>query len=153
VYAQALASAILSGGTEAELEVVTDEGRERRETATKVAGSGLPGSRVPRVGAVAYSNEATTTIVRTDDLELTVLRLIAVSTEAARTPGIFVPYRDVARTGHTGAPGLGSDHLSRLTSDRVLGGRSLSASVIVGGVKRSAPSAKHESQNLISVYG
>jgi hypothetical protein len=90
VYAQALASAILSGGTEAELEVVTDEGRERRETATKVAGSGLPGSRVPRVGAVAYSNEATTTIVRTDDLELTVLRLIAVSTEAARTPGIFV---------------------------------------------------------------
>jgi hypothetical protein len=90
VYAQALASAILSGGTEAELEVETDEGRERRETTTKVAGSGLPGSRVPQVGPVTYLNEATTTIVRTGDLELTVLRLIDVSTEAARTPGIFV---------------------------------------------------------------
>lgn len=90
VYAQALASAILSGGTEAELEVVTDEGRERREATTKVAGSGLPGSGVPRVGAVTYSNEGATTIVRSGDLELTVLRLIDVSTEAAGTPGIFV---------------------------------------------------------------
>jgi hypothetical protein len=88
-YAQALASTILSGGTEAELEVVTDEGRERREATTKVTGSGLPGSAVPQVGSVTYLNEGLRTIVSSGTLELTVLRVIDVSTAAANTPGGF----------------------------------------------------------------
>jgi hypothetical protein len=87
VYAQALASAILSGGTEADLEVVTDEGLERRETTTKVTGSGLPGSAVPQVGQVTYWDEGLRTIVSSGVLELTVLRVIDVSTAAADAPG------------------------------------------------------------------
>lgn len=89
-YAQALASAILCGGTEAELEVVTDEGRERREATTKVTGSGLPGSGVPQVGPVSYFNEGTMTIISSGDLELTVFRAIEVPTAVAKVPEVFV---------------------------------------------------------------
>lgn len=90
VYAQALASAILSGGTQAELEIVTDQGPERREATTKVVGSGVPGSEVPLIGAVTCSREGTTTLIRSANLELTVLRLIEVPSEAVSTAGRFV---------------------------------------------------------------
>jgi hypothetical protein len=75
-YAQALATAILTGGTQADLDVVTDGGHERREPTTKVAGSGLPGSGVPQVGQVTHWNEGKTTIMRSGNLEMTVLRVI-----------------------------------------------------------------------------
>lgn len=76
VYAHALATAILTGGTQAELELVTDTGYERREPTTRVSGSGLPGAAVPHVGPVTYLSEGTRTIVRSGQLELTVLRVI-----------------------------------------------------------------------------
>jgi hypothetical protein len=81
-YAQALATAILTGGNQAELEVVTDEGTERREATTKVAGNGVPGSPVPHVGAVTYRNVGATTIISSGDLELIVNRVIDVAAEA-----------------------------------------------------------------------
>ena len=81
-YAEALATAILTGGTQADLDVVTDEGYERRQATTRVAGSGAPGSVVPPVGPVTYWNEGKTTIVRSGDLELTILRVIDVSATA-----------------------------------------------------------------------
>ncbi len=88
-YAQALASAILTGGTQADLDVVTDQGYERRPATTRVAGSGAPGPAVPPVGPVAYWNEGKRTVVRSGDLELTVLRLIDV-TAAPAVPGAGV---------------------------------------------------------------
>jgi hypothetical protein len=81
-YVEALATAILTGGTQADLDVVTDEGYERRQATTRVAGSGAPGSAVPPVGPVTYWNEKRTTIVRSGDLELTILRVIDVSATA-----------------------------------------------------------------------
>jgi hypothetical protein len=81
-YAQALATAILTGGNQAELEVVTDEGTERREATTKVAGNGVPGSPVPHVGAVTYRNVGATTIISSGDLELIVNRVIDVAAGA-----------------------------------------------------------------------
>jgi hypothetical protein len=89
VYAQALASAILSGGTEAELEVVTEGGRQRREATTKVAGSGLPGSAVPQVGPVTCSDQGLMTIVSSGVLELAVLRVVDCSAAAPGTPGVL----------------------------------------------------------------
>jgi hypothetical protein len=83
VYAQALATAMLTGGTQADLEVVTDKGYERRQATTTVIGSGVPGSPVPTVRSVTYWSEGQSTIIKSGVLELTVLRLIDVpATEA-----------------------------------------------------------------------
>ncbi len=88
-YAQALATAILTGGTQADLDVVTDGGYERREATTKVAGSGLPGSAVPHVGQVAHRNEGKATIIRSANLEITVLRVID-EASTGNIPGVSV---------------------------------------------------------------
>ncbi len=89
VYAQALATAILTGGTQAELEVVTDEGFEVREATTKVAGSGLPGSTVPHVGTVTVWTEGDDTHISCGGLELTLLRTINAAARA-NPPGTSV---------------------------------------------------------------
>ncbi len=88
-YAQALATAILAGGTQADLDVVTDGGYERREATTKVAGSGLPGSAVPRVGQVAHRDEGKATIIRSGNLEMTVFRVIH-ERSTGSIPGVSV---------------------------------------------------------------
>jgi len=76
VYVQALGTAILSGGTQAELEVVTDVGQERRQATTRVSGSGSPDTAIPSIGPVSYSSRGTTTVVRAGHLELTLFRTI-----------------------------------------------------------------------------
>ncbi|AII07834.1 CG0192-related protein [Rhodococcus opacus] len=74
VYASALATAILTGGTEAELEFAAPG--ERREVTTRVSGSGSPGSTVPVVGAVTCANEGTATVVTTAAIGIRVFRVI-----------------------------------------------------------------------------
>ncbi len=86
-FGQALATAILTGGSQAELEVVTDGGTERREATTKVTGNGRPGSAVAPVNAVTYRNVGTTTIITSGNLELSVPRVIDVSAEASIPQG------------------------------------------------------------------
>jgi hypothetical protein len=76
VYVRALATAVLSGGTQAELDVVTDTGQERRQATTRVSGSGSPDTAVPAVASVSYSNEGTTTVIWASHLELTLVRVI-----------------------------------------------------------------------------
>jgi hypothetical protein len=66
VYVSALATAILTGGTEAELQFAAPS--ERREVTTRVSGSGSPSSAVPVVGAVTCANEGTTTVIATDEI-------------------------------------------------------------------------------------
>jgi hypothetical protein len=75
-YVRALATAILSGGTQAELHVVTDAGQERRQATTQVLGSGSAETAVPAVASVSYSSEGTTTVIRASHLELTLVRVI-----------------------------------------------------------------------------
>jgi Maltokinase N-terminal cap domain len=86
VYVRALATAVLCGGTQAELEVVTDAGNERRQATTLVSGSGASDSAIPGVGAVTYSNEETTTVIGADHLELIVFRTVDRQPDDA-TPG------------------------------------------------------------------
>ena len=81
-YVAALATAILTGGTEADLDVVTESGHERRPATTKVTGSGAPGSAVPPVGPLTYRHEGGTTVVRSGALELRIFRVIDLSSTA-----------------------------------------------------------------------
>jgi len=76
VYAQALATAILTGGTQADLDLVTEKGTERRPATTRVSGSGSPGSVVPTVGSVAPDSDGKRTVVTSGNLQLIVLRVI-----------------------------------------------------------------------------
>jgi hypothetical protein len=76
VYVRALATAVLSGGTQAELEVVSDTGREQRQATTLVSGSGSSDSALPPVGSVVHSSEGTTTVIRASHLELILIRAV-----------------------------------------------------------------------------
>ena len=76
VYVRALATAVLSGGTQAELEVLTDTGRERRQAMTLVSGSGSSNLAIPPIGSVSYSSKGTATVIRASHLELTLVRAI-----------------------------------------------------------------------------
>jgi hypothetical protein len=77
VYVAALATAILTGGRQAEMQVVVADGRlERRELTTFVTGSGRPGADVPRLGTPVVTSEPAGTSITSDRLKLHVRRLI-----------------------------------------------------------------------------
>jgi Maltokinase N-terminal cap domain len=76
VYVSALATAILQGGTQADIEVMTDAGPRPWEATTKVSGSGSPDTGVPPVGAVHPTNEGATTVIGTASFTLFVVREI-----------------------------------------------------------------------------
>jgi hypothetical protein len=75
-YVSALATAVLTGGCEAQLEFEAEGRRERRDAAVHVFGSGNPAAGVPVVRAVSYATQGTSTAVRTGDLELVVRRVL-----------------------------------------------------------------------------
>jgi hypothetical protein len=75
VYAGALAAAILAGGTEAELRVITGDGFQLRERTTHVHGSGNDVTAATRVDDVTATTDETATTIHTPQLELEVLRL------------------------------------------------------------------------------
>ena len=79
VYVQALATAILTGGSQAELQVVAGDGYERWEPKTTVRGSGAPGREVPDVDHPRPVDGATTTVIDAGLLEVRVLRLVGPS--------------------------------------------------------------------------
>ena len=74
VAMRALAAAILTGGHEAELEIDTGAGLERREPTVRVVGSGTPPAAVPELAAVAAADGPDETVVSVGSLVLTVRR-------------------------------------------------------------------------------
>jgi hypothetical protein len=74
VYATALATAILTGAVQAELQVESDGELFRREPTTRVVGSGTPGTAVPPIEAVTSTSDVMSTTIVTPDLELVVRR-------------------------------------------------------------------------------
>jgi hypothetical protein len=74
VAMRALAAAILTGGHEAELEIDTGAGLERREPTVRVVGSGTPPAAVPELAAVAATDGPDATVVSAGPLVLTVRR-------------------------------------------------------------------------------
>ncbi|HEX3812029.1 MAG TPA: hypothetical protein VHX59_04230 [Mycobacteriales bacterium] len=88
VYAAALATTILTGGTQAELQIASDGPPEHREPTARVVGSGTPDVRVPTLGAMSCTNDATRTTIRAGELELVVRRTLSADmiADAAGTP-------------------------------------------------------------------
>jgi hypothetical protein len=85
VWASALATAILTGGKEAE-EFVDRNGRlEPRAPLATVRGSGTPGTSVPEIGAVTCFDQGAATVVRVGTLELVVARVVGAAIEATQT--------------------------------------------------------------------
>jgi hypothetical protein len=84
VYARVLAATILTGGTQADLELATGTGTKRHVSTTQVQGSGVPDAPVPIVTSVTYLNEESRTVIIAGDLELVVLRTIGNENENLR---------------------------------------------------------------------
>jgi hypothetical protein len=112
VYVTALATAVLRGGTQAELDVVTDAGQERRQATTRVSGSGSDHSAIPPIASVSYSSEGTTTFIRALHLELTLVRAIDLDRRERCAWRPAETRRDLARPRCAGIAGACPDHLS-----------------------------------------
>lgn len=92
VYATALATAILTGGTQAELEIESDNGLQRTESTARATGSGKPGSNVPSIDTVTTTSDRTATTMRTGELELVIRRALGghpIAGEAATLTGVW----------------------------------------------------------------
>lgn len=83
VFAQALATAMITGGRQAELEFATPVPDAARAVATQVRGSGEPGSPVPRIESVTFADDigdhGAATVISAGDLTLRLLRLVGVT--------------------------------------------------------------------------
>jgi hypothetical protein len=87
VWVTALATAALAGGSGAAEVVVGEQGEEPREPTATVAGGGLTGMEVPVVDLVTCTDTADTTLVRSDGLELTVVRRVGVDAPGVTLTG------------------------------------------------------------------
>lgn len=77
VYATALANAIVTGGSQAQLQVLSAGELTVREPLVRVTGSGSPdahGTPVAPIGTVTWASDHDTTTIGTDALQLVVLR-------------------------------------------------------------------------------
>lgn len=86
VWAGALATAVLTGGTQVEELVEQGDGRrERREPTATVRGSGSAGAPVPPIAGLTSHDQEQTTVVRTEALELVVVRVVGAEVSAPHT--------------------------------------------------------------------
>lgn len=76
VYLAAVATAALTGGSQAELYLEVDGSRVVREPTALVTGSGMPGTPVPALGATSIRQESGATVVEAGGLRLVVERRI-----------------------------------------------------------------------------
>ncbi|MDI9918076.1 hypothetical protein [Rhodococcus sp. IEGM 1379] len=83
VYVRALATTIISGGSEAPLEFANPD--DAREVTTHVFGSGAAGSVVPEIGVATCSTVVGATVIAAGAVELTVVRVV----DLTRTSGDF----------------------------------------------------------------
>ncbi|SNT40263.1 CG0192-related protein [Rhodococcoides kyotonense] len=81
VYAQALTTAIITGGTQADLTFDYSAPPEKLEVTTRVAGTGNGASPAPLVDHVTVSLVGTTSTIATDGFQIEVFRLPATAIE------------------------------------------------------------------------
>jgi hypothetical protein len=85
IWATALATAVLTGGTQA-AELVDRDGRlEPRTPTATVSGSGTAGTPPAGIDTVSCRDDGPTTVVRSDFLELIVVRVVGITIEAPHT--------------------------------------------------------------------
>lgn len=85
VWAAALASTIMTGGTQADELVDVGGSLERRDPQVEIRGSGKPGTPVPPIGTVRVSEDESTTTVSCDRMELVVVRRVGTDPGCAQT--------------------------------------------------------------------
>jgi hypothetical protein len=85
VWAATLATAILTGGAQAE-EFLDRNGRlESRPPSATVRGSGAPGASVPEIVALSCFDQGAVTVVRAGALELIVARVVGAAIDTEQT--------------------------------------------------------------------
>lgn len=75
-FATALATAVLTGGRQADLVFDGDPGGEARPSTTTVAGSGDHETSVAPIGTLSCHDDGDTTVIRAGGLELVVVRVV-----------------------------------------------------------------------------
>ena len=85
VWATALTTAVLTGGTQAEELVDVDGTLEPRQATATVVGSGTSGTPLAEIDAVSCYDEGPTTVVRTDAVELVIARVVGAEVPAPHT--------------------------------------------------------------------
>ena len=85
VWATALATAVLTGGTQADEVVDTDGRLEPRATTATVFGSGCTGTSVPGIDDLSCRDEGQVTFVRSSQLELAVARVVGAEVPGTHT--------------------------------------------------------------------
>ena len=108
----ALATAVLDGGTHADIDVATDTGLRRREPTTLVTGSGSTVAGASHswaaTGPVAATAVATTTVIAAGGLELVVLHVVDRHTTSgppgAPTPALLAYVRTVPNSSRGNKP-------------------------------------------------
>jgi hypothetical protein len=85
VWATALATTVLTGGTQVEEFVDLDGRLELRKATATVLGSGSAGTQVSEFDAVSCRDEGLTPIIRADVFELVVVRVVGAEVSAAQT--------------------------------------------------------------------
>ena len=85
VWAAAFATAVLTGGTQAEQYFEVDGRREVREPSATVRGSGTPGTAVPAITVVTCEDDGPATVVRAGELELVVVRVVGADVVVEQT--------------------------------------------------------------------
>lgn len=85
VWAATLATAVLTGGSEAGLVLDTDGSREPLESTVTVRGSGSPGTAVPAVTGVSCHDEGPLTRISAPGLELSVVHVVGSPVPAGAT--------------------------------------------------------------------
>jgi hypothetical protein len=109
VWAAALATVVLTGGTQADELVDAGGERQYRRPSATVRGSGKPGTRVDHIDAVSVRDVGQTTLIDTGALELIVVRVVGAD--------VVAPWTLSAQWGQTGS-GVLAGVANRLDPDR-----------------------------------
>ena len=76
IFVRELIATIVTGGTQVELLVETDDGPVVREPTVTVAGNGVSGADVPSIGTAHSKREGTDTVISTDGLRIVVRHVV-----------------------------------------------------------------------------
>jgi hypothetical protein len=102
VCASTLATAILTGGAQAEEFFNRDGRHESRAPSATVKGSGAPGTSVPDIVTVTCIDQGAVTVVRAGTVELVVARVVGAAVEATQTlTGSWAGHGPVVLAGAT----------------------------------------------------
>lgn len=94
IYVSELVKAILTGGSQVDQFVETDDGPVEVEPTARVVGSGTPGTPVPTIDSVEIQSEGSDTLIRVTGIEVVVRHLLRDQTEVGE-PSLLGTWTEV----------------------------------------------------------